>query len=467
MVSYSLRKRLQGLLVICVAGVWIGVALTTYLDARRELNHLLDAHLAQAAQLLIAQTGHELMEVDTPNLGEVFPYGQEVIFQVWSQEHALILRAREAPSTPLSTVETGFADSDSAQRHWRVYSGWNREHTVLIQVAEDRTTRERLAARIALNAVLPLLVGLPVLASLISWIVTRATRPLALLGHEVGARRPSTLLPIKADGIPEEAIPLVERLNDLFDRARRSLEAERRFTANAAHELRNPLAALRVQAEVAAASPDPGVSRAALRHVIVACDHLTRIVQQLLLLARIEEQTPIFNTCNLSDIAKGALSDLAPRAISEGKDLTLEAPEPVEVQGNGALLEILIRNLVDNAVRHAGSNIDVQVGVSASDGTAVLTVADNGRGVDAATRANLGQRFFRPLGSRGTGSGLGLSLVHRIAEIHRGSVEYLDAESGHGLQVKVLLPLAPPTACADNHHSKVCPVESDRETVIP
>ena len=425
MASYSLRRRLQALLVICVAGVWIGVALTTYLDARRELNELLDAHLAQSAQLLIAQTGHELMEVDTPNLGEIFPYGQEVIFQVWSHDHALLLRAREAPSMPLSALETGFADSDSAGRHWRVYSGWNRERTVLIQVAEDRTTRERLAARIALNAVLPLLIGLPLLAALISWIVTRATRPLALLGHEVGARRPSTLVPIKADGIPEEAAPLVERLNDLFDRARRSLEAERRFTANAAHELRNPLAALRIQAEVAAASPDPGVSRAALRHVIAACDHLTRIVQQLLLLARIEEQTPAFSTCNLSEIAKRALSNLAPQAISQGTDLRLEAPEPVVVQGNGDLLEILIRNLVDNAVRHAGSNVDVQVGVHVSDGTAVLTVTDYGRGVEAMTRANLGQRFFRPLESRGIGSGLGLSLVHRIAQIHRGSVEYL------------------------------------------
>jgi two-component system, OmpR family, sensor histidine kinase QseC len=445
MASYSLRRRLQASLVVCVAGVWIGVALATYLDARRELNALLDAHLAQSAQLLIAQSGHELMEVDTPNLAEIFPYGQQVIFQVWSQDRALILRAREAPSTPLSAVETGFADSDSAQRRWRVYSGWNREHTVLIQVAEDRTTRERLAARIALNAILPLLVGLPLLAALISWIVTHATRPLAILGHEVGTRRPSTLLPIKADGVPEEAVPLVERLNDLFDRARRSLESERRFTANAAHELRNPLAALRVQAEVAADSPDLEVSRAALRHVITACDHLTRIVQQLLLLARVEEQTYVVGTCHLNEIARRVLSDLAPEVISKGTDLTLEAPEPVLVQGNEDLLEILIRNLVDNAVRHGGPGIDVQVGVHVCDRTAVLTVTDNGRGVDAATRANLGQRFFRPLQTEGIGSGLGLSLVHRIAEIHHGSLEYLDAESGQGLQVKVEFPALTPT----------------------
>lgn len=451
MASYSLRRRLQALLVVAVASVWIGVALVTYFDSRRELNALLDAHLAQSAQLLIAQTGHELMEVDTPNLSEVFPYGQEVIFQVWSQAGALVLRSREAPSTPLSTIESGLANSDNANRHWRVYSGWNREHTVLIQVAEDRITRERLAARIALNAILPLLVGLPLLAVLISWIVTRAVRPLVELGREVEARRPATLLPINVGGIPEEAAPLVERLNDLFDRARRSMEAERRFTSNAAHELRNPLAALRVQAEVAAASADPGVSRAALGHVITACDHLARIVRQLLLLARVEEQTYPLQTCHLDQIAKRVLADLAPEAVSIGTSLTLEAPDPMLVLGHEDLLEIVVRNLVDNAIRHGGVGIEVLVSIRACDRSAVLTVTDTGAGVDATTRSNLGQRFYRPLQTQGIGSGLGLSLVQRIAEIHHGCVEYPEPDSGRGLQVRVMIPLAePPVPLSDS-----------------
>jgi two-component system, OmpR family, sensor histidine kinase QseC len=451
MASYSLRRRLQALLVVAVAVVWIGVALVTYYDARRELNVLLDAHLAQSAQLLIAQTGHELMEVDTPNLAEIFPYSQKVTFQVWSQDGTLVLRSRDAPSTPLSTIAPGLANSESANRHWRVYSGWNHEHTVLIQVAEDRMTRERLAARIALNAILPLLVGLPLLAVLISWIVTRAVRPLVKLGHEVEARRPATLLRISVGGIPEEAAPLVERLNDLFDRARRSMEAERRFTSNAAHELRNPLAALRVQAEVAAASADPGVSRAALGHVITACDHLARIVQQLLLLARVEEQTYPLQPCRLDQIARRVLADLAPEALSKGTSLTLEALDPAIVPGHGDLLEILVRNLVDNAMRHGGVGIEVLVSIRACDRSAVLTVADTGAGVDATTRSNLGQRFYRPLQTQGVGSGLGLSLVQRIAEIHHGSVEYPEPDSGRGLQVRVMIPLAePPVPLSDS-----------------
>lgn len=447
MASFSLRRRLQALLVLAVAGVWVGVGLVTYFDARRDLNVLLDAHLAQSAQLLIAQTGHELMEVDTPSLAEVFPYGQKVIFQVWSTSGSLVLRSRDAPSTRLSVDEDGFADSESLSRHWRVYSGWNREHTVLIQVAEDRATRERLAARIALNSILPLLIGLPLLAVLVSWIVTRAMRPLVTLGHEVERRQPSTLLPIETTGIPEEAAPLVDRLNDLFDRARRSLESERRFTANAAHELRNPLAALRAQAEVAFASANPDISRAALGHVISACDRLARLVQQLLLLARVEEHAYAFRASRLDEIARKVLSELAPEAVSIGTNVTLEASVPVLVQGHSELLEIMIRNLVDNAIRHGGSGIDVVVSVRMNDRSAVLDVTDNGSGVDVETLANLGRRFYRPAGALTQGSGLGLSLVQRIAEIHDGSVRYLRSGEGHGLQVQVTLPAAPGGAC--------------------
>lgn len=440
MASFSLRRRLQALLVLAVAGVWIGVGLVTYLDARRELNVLLDAHLAQSAQLLIAQTGHELMEVDTPNLSEVFPYGQKVIFQVWSRNGLLVLRSRDAPLTRLAVNGDGFADSESASRHWRVYSGWNHEHTVLIQVAEDRATRERLAARIALNSILPLLVGLPLLAALVSWIVNRAMRPLVVLGNEVERRQPSTLLPIGDTGIPEEAAPLVDRLNDLFDRARRSLESERRFTANAAHELRNPLAALRAQAEVAFASSNPDISRAALGHVISACGRLARLVQQLLLLARVEEHAYALQACRLDEIARTVLSELAPEALSIGTNVTLDASVPVLVRGHSELLEIMIRNLVDNAIRHGGKGIDVAVSVRMNDRSAVLDVTDTGAGVDADTLANLGRRFYRPAGAVTQGSGLGLSLVQRIAEIHEGSVKYLRGGDDRGLEVQVILP---------------------------
>jgi two-component system, OmpR family, sensor histidine kinase QseC len=442
MTSYSLRRRLQALLVLAVGGVWIGVAATTFFDARRELNALLDAHLAQSAQLLIAQTGHELMEVDTPNLGEVFPYGQKVAFQVWAAGRTLVLRSSEAPPTRFSLIETGLSETQNVGRHWRVYSGWDRDHSVLVQVAEDRATRDRLAARIALNAMVPLLIGLPLLAVLISWIVTRALLPLVGLSNEVGRRQPSTLLPIDVAGIPEEAAPLVARLNDLFDRARRSLEAERRFTANAAHELRNPLAALRAQAEVAAASSSAHVSKAALGHVITSCDRLTRLVEQLLLLARVEETAYVFSECRLDLIARKVLSEAAPEAISNGASVRLEASEPEPVQGNFDLLEIMIRNLVSNAIQHGGPRVEVVVTVHSTPQTVVLTVADNGPGVDAVTRANLGQRFYRSDQTRTFGSGLGLSLVQRIAELHQGAVQFLDADSGSGLQVRVTVPRA-------------------------
>ena len=442
MTPYSLRRRLQSWLVAAVALVWIGIAAATYLDARRELNVLLDAHLAQSAQLLITQSGHELQELDSPDLREVIPYSQKVIFQIWDPRGVLIFRSSDAPAGHLSDLENGFADSVWATRRWRVFSGWNQDHSVLVQIAEDRAPREKLAARIAVNALLPLLAGLPLLAALISWIVTRALQPLTALGHEVGARSAAALLPIEATAIPAEAAPLLARLNELFDRVRRLLESERLFTSNAAHELRNPLAALRAQAEVAADSSDPVVARTALRRVISACDHLTRIVQQLLLLARIDEKNVEPAALSLDALARRVLAEAASDALARGSELALDAPDPLLVQGHADLLEILLRNLVDNALRHGGDGISVVVTVRASGTEALLTVSDSGAGVDSALRPQLGRRFFRPQQTRGEGSGLGLSLVQRIVELHGGTVSYQEGERGRGLSVQVRLPRA-------------------------
>jgi two-component system sensor histidine kinase QseC len=160
------------------------------------------------------------------------------------------------------------------------------------------------------------------------------------------------------------------------------------------------------------------------------------------LLARVEEHAYALSVCRLDEIERKVLSELAPEAISIGANLTLEAPEPVLVQGHTELLEIMSRNLVDNAIRHGGSGIEVVVSVQTFARSVILNVTDTGCGVDADTRAKLGQRFYRPADTEARGSGLGLSLVQRIAELHHGSVEYLEAGSGHGLQVRVTLPAA-------------------------
>jgi two-component system sensor histidine kinase QseC len=439
--SVSLRARLLIALMGVIGAVWISVIALTYRDAHSELDELLDSQLAQSARLLVAQSAHELEELDLDEQQLVSPYRQRVAFQVWRAGRDLVLKSVGAPTEPLSSVQQGLSDATVDGTHWRVYSQWDRHRRVLVQVAEDHTMRERLAARIAFNTTIPLLLSVPLLALVIGWAISRALRPVIALGHEVERRRPLALDPIAAAGVPAEITPLVETLNDLFARVRRSFEQERRFTSNAAHELRTPIAALRLQAEVARDSEDRATTQAALNQVIGACDRLTRLISQLLMLARIDEQAAARAPCRLDAIAKSLIAEVAPSAIDANQDISLQAPEPVEIQGNAPLLTAMLRNLLDNALRHGGSPLHVVISLTARDSSVVLTVTDDGKGVSPDTLEILGTPFSRPAGTQAEGSGLGLSLARRIAEWHKGTLEISAGDNGRGLRVSITLPL--------------------------
>lgn len=458
----SLRRRLQRILLAVATLAWLVAAVATWIDAGREIDALLDAHLAQSARLLIAQSAHELEEIDLEDLSELAPYyGQQVAFQVWDESGHLVLRSADAPEQPFSSTRDGFSDATVAGEVWRVYGGHDRRGRTHVLVAERHDVRHRIATQVAVNTLWPMLLMLPVLAIALGWTVSRSLRPLQRLGHEVALRDAQSLTPLSLDGVPAEAAPLVSRLNGLLERVRGSLEQERRFTANAAHELRNPLAALRAQAEVARASCDPLRTEAALDQVIVACDRLARLVDQLLLLARVESQAPELEAVPMAEVAREVVAALAPAAIAAGHDLGLVVESPAVVRGNRSLLAALLRNLVDNALRHGGAPRDtdvepgdgavvhpetgsaalnVTVRVAARDGTVRMSVEDDGAGVSADELPRLGERFQRPAGTTAAGSGLGLALVRRIAELHGGQLELAPATAGRGLCATVSLP---------------------------
>jgi two-component system sensor histidine kinase QseC len=459
----SLRGRLLRTLVPVSLLAWVLAAAATWVDAGREIGALLDAHLAQSARLLIAQSAHELEEVDFEDLNELAPYGQKVAFQVWDGNGALVLRSADAPTVRFSRALEGLSDARVGKEQWRVFSGRDRDARTLVQVAERYAVRDRIARQVAINTLWPLALVLPLLALALGWVVTRALRPLADLGAEVAGSDPHALAPISRAGVPSEAAPLVARLNDLFARVRQSLEQERRFTANAAHELRNPLAALRTQAEVARHSRDPVRVGAALDQVIVACDRLARLVDQLLLLARVEEQALRMEPVDLATLARRVVAAMAPQALGEGHDLgigiggargaagpadgrergaTTVPAAPLIVQGNAALLESMLRNLVDNALRHGGRAVAVDVSVRGEGGSVRLRVEDDGAGVPPAELAALGARFQRASDARSPGSGLGLALARRIAECHAGRLEFGAAGNERGFRVDVTLPRA-------------------------
>jgi signal transduction histidine kinase len=236
----------------------------------------------------------------------------------------------------------------------------------------------------------------------------------------------------------------VESLNHLFDRVRASLEGERRFTADAAHELRTPLAALRAQAQVALGAIDADERRRALEKVMAGCDRASHLVSELLTLARLEprEFRAEAQPCALGGVLEAALAEVAPAAIAKDIELGLDAPpEPVTIAGDARLLDMLFRNIVDNAVRYSPPRSRVTVRLARRGQEAVVVTNDEGPGVPQAQREMLGARFRRFGGSDAPGTGLGLSIARRIAELHRGTISFGDGEGGRGLAVTVALPL--------------------------
>jgi two-component system sensor histidine kinase QseC len=425
-----------------VALVWLVTAIVSYRDARREIDELLDAHLAQAAALLVAQASHELHEIETEHAPELGRYERRVAFQVWERGRTLRVHSADAPNERLSAQAEGFSDVDIAGRRWRVFSTWADKRRALIQVGEERSGRDRLAAAIAANLLMPMALALPVLGLLVTLAVRWGTRPLAVLRTQVVQRDPDNLAPLEVRDPPAEIAPLVASLNRLLDRVRASIEGERRFTADAAHELRTPVAAVRAHAEVARAATDDAERRAALDGILLGCDRAAHAIDQLLTLARLDpgDAGGRHEPCDLRAVAKDVLADLAPAAVAKGVDIELTTGPPATIAGNRGLLGVLVRNIADNAIRYSAPGGSVRVDVVPDAAAVRLVVTDQGPGIAPSHREALGQRFYRVPGSRETGTGLGLSIVKRVAELHRAGVEFRDGPGGRGLSVIVTFP---------------------------
>jgi signal transduction histidine kinase len=309
--------------------------------------------------------------------------------------------------------------------------------------------REEVAGEIAGQLLKPMLFALPALAVLLVVAIGFALAPLRQLARDVAARAPNRLDPLPLASLPAEVAPLVARLNTLFADIMRALENERRFTADAAHELRTPLAALKAQAQVALASIDTTERQHALTQILVGCDRATHLVTQLLTLARLDADPPHpMQDVTLRPLAEEILAMSAGDAIERDCELVLRDGD-AHVLGDAVLLQVLLRNLVDNALRHSGGT-QIEVSITQHDDSAALTVSDNGRGIAADERGHVQQRFYR--GAKAvagdtamqdsSGSGLGLSIAKRIAELHGGTLTIGAPVSGNGISVLVHLPLS-------------------------
>ena len=447
----SLLRRLLVLASSLLSVVWLLTALVAWFDLRHEVDELLDAHLAQTAALLAAVEADEL---DSDDHGALLPapalerrYQSRVAFQVWQLRRngqRLLARSADAPAQPLaSLMRPGLSNSTGEGEGWRVYVLYH-EHTAVL-VGERQSVRQHLALASVRSITVLLALGLPLLLLAMAWAIGRGLRPLRVLGREVDARRAQALDPLPEEGVPAEVLPLVRALNALFARVSAHVVAERRFTSDAAHELRTPLAAIRMQAQVALGAGDAAERTTALRATMQGCDRATHLVEQLLQLARLEAaasgvaqgSASTGNTVDVAEAARSVVADVLsahPEVLSR---IQLDAPAAARVAMPLPLVMVLLRNLIDNALRYSPDDAPVAVSVQASDGKVAVVVEDGGAGLAEAEQARLGERFFRVLGSGRDGSGLGWSIVRRLAELHAIDITLGRSATLGGLRVEL------------------------------
>ena len=420
----SLRARLTGALLLAVLAFAALQAAVTYRTARAETEALFDAQMQRIALSLSGSLGAGALSDDAPAADT--PAAREMIIQIWRADGVMLYRSPQGRLLPPQTV-IGFSDTVAGGEPYRIYA--LRTATQVVQVAQQTEARGRMAGQLALRAVLPVALLAPVLMLIVWWVVGRAIGPIERVRRQVAARRPDDLAPLPTAGLPAEVRPLVGEMNGLLTRLSAAWDALTHFTADAAHELRSPLAALRLQAQSLQRAPDDATRAIASERLLAGIDRATRLVEQLLALARQEgagegaERVSL----DLTALARNALADAEPEAARHAIALTLDAPTAhVVLRADEAALAVLLRNLLGNALRHTPPGGQVRVGVREEASVIDLTVEDSGPGIAPDERARVQDRFYRVPGTPGHGSGLGLAIVRAIAERH-GAALTLDA----------------------------------------
>lgn len=421
----SLRMRLLVFLLaaIVLAGAVQGAL--AYRGALAEADALFDYHMQQTA--LALRSG---LPVDAQGLepgSNLEDENHEFIVQVWTNEGLRIFESAVGAALPQIAV-LGFTDVQARGGTYRVFSMQTRSQ--VIQVAQNMAARRDMARSLALRTLAPLVFMAPLLVLAVWWGVSRSLAPVERVRRQLAQRQADDLSPVSDAQLPDEVQPLVSELNLLFERVQRAFDAQEHFVADAAHELRSPLAALRLQLQILQRAGDDTARAAAIERLSAGIDRATRLVEQLLTLARQEASTAATEPVDLRAVAQLALADVAPAAQARRMDVGLlesdAATVPVTVRGNAEALRMLARNLLDNAIKYTppGGQVDLQVRTEGDH--AVLTVEDSGPGIAPAHRERVMQRFVRETSDGAPGSGLGLAIVQAIAQAHDATVA-LDA----------------------------------------
>jgi two-component system, OmpR family, sensor kinase len=436
----SIHATLVAWLAVGLAVSLVAAAALTYQRARDEANALFDLQLRQTAASILGMP----IAGSGPFPGSSGDDG--LVVQIWDRQGVRIYRSRPPTSEVDRMPEQstpGFATIDTPSGPYRVFSVL--ANGQIVQVGQPLHVRSELAARLALSTILPLAIITPIIALLVWIAVRRGLAPLDRVADAVQKRSPGQLGPLRAGGWPREIEPLVEALNGLLGRLKRAIEAQRAFVTDAAHELRTPLAALALQAQLAEREAAPEARERALADLREGLARATRVVEQLLALAREEPgvTSSPFVLVDVAPLARDAVASLSPLAAAKSIDLGIaNADGDVRIQGDPDALQTLLANLIDNAIRYTPPGGRVDVAVERHGDAALIAVRDSGPGIPTAERERVFERFARGAASNATGSGLGLAIVKRIVERHGGTVELGEGLNGTGVGVGVRLPAA-------------------------
>jgi len=431
----SLRLRLLVSLVGLLALAAVAMAAITYHNVLGETEKLFDYQLQQMALSLRDQGEIEPEQADT-----LADERLDVVIQIWTVDGRAIYASRPHASLPARAL-LGLATLTVDGRAWRTYGVATRDR--VIQVAQPVDIRQRLAAHAAWRSVLPLLLTTPIAALAIWWLAARNLAPIERLAREVRTRDARSLAAVPTAGLPDEIAPLASALNALLARLSSSLDSQRAFVADAAHELRSPLTALKLQLELLRRADDAETREAARIAIGEGIGRASRLVEQLLALARSEPDAVLpVERVDLAAAARQAIDDTTPFADSRSVSIALIAHGGACVKGDPVALNLLVRNLVDNAVRYSPTASRVEVRVRQQSGEVVLEVDDAGPGIPDAERERVFDRFYRRADAAGAGSGLGLAIVRSVASAHAATVRLGPSTLG-GLSVSVSFPATP------------------------
>ncbi len=439
----SIRRNLLVWLFGALVLGGIAIVLATYKAAMDELDEVFDDQLRQIAYAVHVHGDW------APGLPLPRPGPSEFLFSTRTidpqgrvvTEGGITALRFDGPQVR----QEGFSDTVTPKGRWRVFTHVTPKGAV--QVAQPHATRTKLARELALRPVAPLFFGISVLLMFIGWLLRRSLRPLDATSRRVAQLAADHLTQLPTADLPEEVLPLVEQINLLTARVQESLDTQRRFVSDAAHELRSPVTALELQLDLARRATDPQAREQAFAALAAGIERARRLVRQLLALARVEPgaTVEVATAVDLAALAREVVGDYSAQADAADVDLGADAPGPAWVSGRREALRSMLSNLVDNALRYAPAGTAVTLGVRMAGAEIVAEVVDAGPGIAADQRERVFERFTRGDGDTTPGSGLGLAIVRAVARQHGGRVTLDDAvPAGQppGLRVTLTLPAA-------------------------